>query len=79
MNYLLGGNMTEYINTEQMQRAACTFDNAVDQMQRVSGSIENSVHCLTQLFGQGYGTNIDKLIEQLEELNSNLRVIGGIK
>jgi len=69
----------EYINTEQMQRAACTFDNAIDQMQRTVGTMENSVHQLNQLFGQGYGTNIDKLIEQLEELNSNLRVIGGIK
>lgn len=71
--------MTEYINTEQMQRAACTFDNAVDQMQRVVGTMEENVHRLNLLFGQGYGTNVDKLIEQLEELNSNLRVVGGIK
>lgn len=66
----------DYINTEQMQRAACTFDNAVDQMQRVVGTMEENVYRLNQLFGEGYGTNIDKLIEQLEELNSNLRIIG---
>lgn len=29
------------MNTEEMQRAANTFDNAVDQMQRVANQFEN--------------------------------------
>ena len=36
------------MNTEEMQRAANTFDNAVDQMQRVASQLENVAYQMAQ-------------------------------
>ena len=36
------------MNTEEMQRAANTFDNAVDQMQRVASQFENVAYQMSQ-------------------------------
>ncbi len=58
-----------YINTEQMQRAAGTFDSAVEQLQRVVNQLDQTVWQLLPLLGQGYGNNLERLIEQLEEFN----------
>lgn len=40
--------MAEYINTEQMERAACTFDNAVDHLQRVANQFEQVAYSISQ-------------------------------
>ena len=40
--------MSSFINTEQMERAACTFDNAVDHLQRVINQFENAVYQMSQ-------------------------------
>lgn len=58
--------MTTYINTEEMRRAAGTFDNAIEDFRRIVGTFDEAVHRLVPLLGQGYGSNIDRLIEALE-------------
>lgn len=51
--------MTHFINTEQMERAACTFDNAVDHLQRVVNQFENVVYQMNQV------------VDRIEQLESN--------
>lgn len=57
--------MRDYVNTEQMERAANTFDSAVDGLKRLIGQFDDTVHCLTPLIGQGYGNNLEQLIQLL--------------
>ncbi len=40
--------MADYINTEQMERAAITFDNAVDHLQRVANQFESVAYSISQ-------------------------------
>lgn len=40
------------MNTEEMQRAANTFDNAVDQMQRVTYTFDNAVDHMQSVASQ---------------------------
>lgn len=68
------------MNTEQMQRAAITFDSAVDQMQRVASQFENmanqmqqaaesmaqSVALMDELLGEGKAVSINRLAQALE-------------
>jgi hypothetical protein len=58
------------MNTEEMYRAAITFDNAADQMKRVVEQFDYSVDRLERLIGSGYGNNIERLIEALENMPS---------
>lgn len=62
--------MAEYINTEQIQRAANTFDNAVDQMQKIVNQFDEIASRLTPLLGTGYGSSVEHLIEELRDFNN---------
>lgn len=57
--------MPDYINTEQMERAANTFDNAVDQLRRVVGQFDNAVCSLNRILEP-----LDRLIMELEKFNA---------
>lgn len=58
------------MNTEEMRRAAGTMESAAEEMRRASGQFEDSVFRLEKLLGQAYGSNIDRLIETLENLKA---------
>lgn len=60
----------KYINTEAMIIAANIMDNAADSMLRAASQMDDCVHRLTLLLGQGYGSNLEIMIEQLEKLNA---------
>ncbi len=58
------------VNTEEMRRAASSMSEASDEMRRTANSFSDSVDRLERLFGQGYGSNIDRLIEAIENMPS---------
>ena len=55
------------MNHEQIQRAANQIESAVDNMQRIAGNLDESISRLVPLLGEGYGNNIERLIEALEK------------
>lgn len=57
------------MNTEEMARAAITFDGAADQMRRTVEQFDHAVDRLEKLLGSGWGNNIERLIETLEKVN----------
>lgn len=57
---------------EDVARAGSTIQSAADQMTRAENSMEECTRRLELLFGQGYGTNIDHLIESLNNLTAKL-------
>ena len=60
--------MSNYVNTEEMRRAASQMDSAAETMRRASGQFDDAVFRLEKLLGQGYGGNIERLVEALEKL-----------
>ncbi len=56
-----------YIDTEGMQTAARRMNEAADNFTRAADRMEESVNRLTMLLGQGYGNNLEKIIQLLEE------------
>lgn len=57
------------ISDEGQQRAANTMREAAELNLRAANLISDSIHQLTGLIGQGYGTNLDQIIEQLKIYN----------
>lgn len=51
------------MNTEEMQRAANTFDSAVDRMQRVASQFENIAYQMTQA-----AESMAQSVAQMDEL-----------
>ncbi len=62
--------MTEYVNTEEMRRAANTIDSAAETMQRAAGQFDDAVFRLEKLIGSGWQNNIERLVECLENLEA---------
>jgi len=63
--------MSEYIHlvgADSVQSAGYTMRDAASDMQRAASTIEDCTQRLERLFGQGYGSNLDRLIEALENL-----------
>jgi len=63
--------MSEYIylsGSEDVSKAGHNIAAAAETMSRAAGRIEDCTSRLERLFGQGYGTNIDRLIDALEKL-----------
>lgn len=52
---------------EGQQRAANTSWSAAEMNLRAANMFQESVYKLETLLGQGYGSNLDKLIELLEK------------
>ena len=52
--------------SETVNDASVRILNAASEMMRAANIIDDATHRLTQLFGQGYGSNLDRLIEALE-------------
>ena len=52
--------------SEDVARAASDMLRAANDMLRAANTIEECTRRLEMLFGQGYGTNLDRLIEALE-------------
>lgn len=64
--------MSEYIHligASDVQSAGYVMRDAASDMQRAANTIEDCTTRLERLFGQGYGTNLDRLIEALEKQN----------
>jgi len=53
---------------DDVARAGSTIQSAASDMQRAAYTIEECTRKLEMLFGQGYGSNMDRLIEALENL-----------
>ena len=64
------GESIHLIGSEDVSRAGHNISSAASEMSRAAQSIEESTRQLEMLFGQGYGSNIDRLIEALEKLAS---------
>lgn len=52
--------------SEGVERAGYAMNAASEQMSRAAATIEECTRRLEMLFGQGYGSNLDRLIEALE-------------
>ena len=52
--------------SEDVSRAGHTMQSAANDMLHAANTIEECTRRLEMLFGQGYGSNLDKLIEALE-------------
>ena len=59
--------MTLY-GADDVSRAGFNMQSAAQDMIRASHTFEECTHRLEMQFGQGYGTNIDRLIDALEAL-----------
>lgn len=60
--------MADYIylqGSETVHDASYKMQNASSEMLRAANMIEDATQRLERLFGQGYGTNLDLLIEAL--------------
>ena len=53
--------------SETVHDASCKMSNAASEMMRAANMVQDATHRLELLFGQGYGTNLDRLIEALEK------------
>lgn len=53
--------------SESVERAGYCMVNASENMIRAANTIEDCTRRLELLFGQGYGSNLDRLIEALEK------------
>jgi len=51
---------------EAVESAGCKIQSAANDMLRAANIMEDCTRRLELLFGQGYGSNIDRLIEALE-------------
>ena len=58
------------MNSEEMMRAACIMREAAETNLRAANMVNDSVNQLQVLIGQGYGNNMDLLIEQLQKLSN---------
>ncbi len=56
---------------EEVLRAGHNISHAADDMLRSANIMSDCVMKLEQLFGQGYGSNLDRLIEALESRKSS--------
>ncbi len=54
--------------SETVSDASIRMASAASEMLRAANMIEDATLRLERLFGQGYGTNLDRLIEALEKL-----------
>lgn len=52
--------------SEDVIRAGYNMQSAANDMLRAANAIEECTRKLEMLFGQGYGSNLDRLIEALE-------------
>ncbi len=52
--------------SEDVSRAGHNMQDAANDMQRAAATIEECTRRLEMLFGQGYGSNLDRLIDALE-------------
>ncbi len=57
------------ISDEGQRSAAYTMQSAAELNMRAANEFSESVRQLQLLLGQGYGTNIDALIDALREFN----------
>lgn len=55
--------------SEDVSRAGYNIQAAASEMTRAANSIEECSRRLEMLFGQGYGSNLDRLISALEAAN----------
>lgn len=53
--------------SEEVARAGHNMSSAAAEMTRAANTIEECTRKLEMLFGQGYGSNLDRLIEALEK------------
>jgi len=58
------------MSSEEMARAARSINDAAEEMRKAVGQFDDAVYRLGQLFGSGYGNNVERLIEQLEIYNN---------
>ena len=56
---------------EDVLTAGHNIQAAATDMLRAANTIEECTRRLETLFGQGYGSNLDRLIEALESTNKN--------
>ncbi len=54
--------------SETVADASASIRNSADTMLRAANMMEDCTRRLEFLFGQGYGSNLDKLIEELSKL-----------
>ena len=57
--------------SDDVYRASHNMQSAANDMLRAANTIEECTRKLEQLFGQGYGSNLEKLIEALENRQPN--------
>ncbi len=59
-----------YLNgSESVSSAAVAIQNAAESISRAANTFDEATRRLEVLFGQGYGSNLDRLIEALGRLN----------
>jgi len=58
-------NNIHLIGSEDVSRAGHNMSSAADTMRNAADKIEDCTRRLELLFGQGYGSNLDLLIETL--------------
>lgn len=58
------------LSDEGMRSAACDMSRASSEMLRAANMISESVNTLQVLMGQGYGNNLEQLLEELKKLNN---------
>ena len=60
-----------YINTEELRRAATSAQDAAENMRRQADRLEEVKQSLVHMFEHGYGGNALRLIELLENVDTN--------
>jgi len=55
--------------SEDVSRAGHNMQSAASDMLRAANTMEDCTRRLEMLFGQGYGTNLDRLIEAFESFH----------
>jgi hypothetical protein len=58
---------------EEVGAAGRTISHAADRMSSAADRMEECTRRLEILFGQGYGSNLDRLIEAIENMNAGGR------
>jgi len=59
--------------SEEVGRAGHNISGAADRMSSAADRIEECTRRLEILFGQGYGSNLDRLIAAIEAMNEGGR------
>lgn len=68
VDHLLQYTAVNYINTEEMSRAASRMESAAQDAYRAADRIEEATRKLQVLLEDGYGGNACRLIELLQDL-----------